>query len=305
MGRGLRVKLLPLYALYLSLIPHDFRFILYETISRNAMNSLSINAIASIALVTAFSFALAFFDFANTAIVLNTAGIFASLYYMNADPSEEQLANNSHATEKRNDTIELEHIESAKREFVLALIECKNNLNDIYTTQEDAVNILSMSFTSLQELVEVQSNAIQAQLHNMTQQIEKLSTEVAELASYDVSYASDAKQDINKTLQGIIAKAEADSVVADGLEKTAQQLEEHLRTAIRGLQFGDINGQNLQFTIASISFITEHIESLNFTNLNEITDELHEYLKKMKLRKSDNHNPVSATNMSAGDIDLF
>lgn len=269
------------------------------------MNSLSINAIASIALVTAFSFALAFFDFANTAIVLNTAGIFASLYYMNADPSEEQLANNSHATEKRNDTIELEHIESAKREFVLALIECKNNLNDIYTTQEDAVNILSMSFTSLQELVEVQSNAIQAQLHNMTQQIEKLSTEVAELASYDVSYASDAKQDINKTLQGIIAKAEADSVVADGLEKTAQQLEEHLRTAIRGLQFGDINGQNLQFTIASISFITEHIESLNFTNLNEITDELHEYLKKMKLRKSDNHNPVSATNMSAGDIDLF
>jgi methyl-accepting chemotaxis protein len=120
-----------------------------------------------------------------------------------------------------------------------------------------------------------------------------------------VSYVIAAKKEINEALLSIIAKAESDAQVTSGLELTATQLDEALGTAIRGLQFGDINGQNLQFTVSSIAFIREHIQKLSLDNAEETADELHEYLAAMKTRKSNNHNPVSATTMVAGDIDLF
>ena len=149
------------------------------------------------------------------------------------------------------------------------------------------------------------SDAIQGQLKNMTQQIEALTTEVGELASYDVSYVIDAKKEINDALLSIITKAESDAEVTSGLEETARQLEESLTSAIRGLQFGDINGQNLEFTAESLAFVRDHIERLDFENIEQIAQEIHEYLESMKSRKTSSHNPVSATSMDAGDIDLF
>jgi methyl-accepting chemotaxis protein len=149
------------------------------------------------------------------------------------------------------------------------------------------------------------SDAIQGQLKNMTQQIEALTTEVGELASYDVSYVIDAKKEINDALLSIITKAESDAEVTSGLEETARQLEESLTSAIRGLQFGDINGQNLEFTAESLAFVRDHIERLDFENIDQIAQEIHEYLESMKSRKTSSHNPVSATSMDAGDIDLF
>ncbi|WP_370545336.1 methyl-accepting chemotaxis protein [Glaciecola sp. MH2013] len=149
------------------------------------------------------------------------------------------------------------------------------------------------------------SDAIQARLKNMTQQIETLTTEVGELASYDVSYVIDAKKEINDALLSIIAKAESDAKVTMGLEETAHQLEVSLGEAIRGLQFGDINGQNLQFTAQSLEFIRDHIERLSFDNIDQVAQEIHDYLESMKARKTSSHNPVSATSMDAGDIDLF
>jgi methyl-accepting chemotaxis protein len=149
------------------------------------------------------------------------------------------------------------------------------------------------------------SDAIQAQLKDMSKQIEHLTTEVGELASYDVSYVINAKKEINLALLSIIAKAESDADVTNGLESTAHELENALGTAIRGLQFGDINGQNLQFTVSSIAFIREHIQNLSFDNADQTASELHDYLETMKSRKKNSHNPVSATSMVAGDIDLF
>ena len=388
------------------------------------MNSLSITAISAIALVVAICFALVIYDFAILAIILNTLGILASVYFLNAQEDsrdDTSVANAAHLTKTAAESVSLQHIEAIKQEFVPALRECETNLSDILSTQNDAVSTLSSSFTTLQELVHEQSetiqtlirtdssdeelysermrmfadntaitldkfiestvemsassmellervteiyksvpqvmkalkdidsiadqtnllalnaaieaaragehgrgfavvadevrslsnrssefsDAIQAQLKSMTQQIEELTNQVGELASYDVSYVIDAKKEINEALLSIISKAESDSHVTAGLEGTAHQLEESLGTAIRGLQFGDINGQNIQFTITSIEFIKEHIDNLSFDNVDTIASELHDYLETMKSRKANNHNPVSATSMVAGDIDPF
>lgn len=385
------------------------------------MNSLSIKAISAIVFIVAVCFTLVVYDFAMVALVLNTLGIVASVYFLNKPLEQGQVIDDTKEIQDTASLRSFEHVNAVKREFVPALNECERNLSDILSTQDDAVDTLSSSFSALQELVQVQSetiqklirtdcseeelysermrlfadntattldkfiqstiemsassmellervteiyssvpqvmkalkdidsiadqtnllalnaaieaaragehgrgfavvadevrslsnrssefsDAIQAKLKSMTQQIEELTKEVGDLASYDVSYVIDAKREINQALLSIISKAESDSNVTSGLEETAQQLSHSLDTAIRGLQFGDINGQNIQFTMRSIIFIKEHIEHLSFDNADTIASELHEYLETMKSRKADSRNPVSATSMVAGDVDLF
>lgn len=149
------------------------------------------------------------------------------------------------------------------------------------------------------------SDAIQSQLNAMSSQIEGLTSEVGSLASYDVSYVINAKKDINEALTSIIDKAEADSLVTTELDKVAHELETALSQAIRGLQFGDINGQNLVFTMNSVAFIKQQIASLSLTNISDTMTQLNDHVAKLQKRKQDNHNPVSATSMAAGEIDLF
>ncbi|MGB3727368.1 MAG: methyl-accepting chemotaxis protein [Glaciecola sp.] len=149
------------------------------------------------------------------------------------------------------------------------------------------------------------SDQIQAKLKVMSSQIEGLTSEVGNLASYDVSYVIDAKKDINKALNSIIEKAESDSVVTSGLEQVAHDLDIALSDAIRGLQFGDINGQNLEFTLNEIAYIREQIQRVSLHDLSATMDELNVHVKELQQRKADSHNPVSATSMQAGEIDLF
>jgi methyl-accepting chemotaxis protein len=149
------------------------------------------------------------------------------------------------------------------------------------------------------------SDAIQAQLNAMSTQIEGLTGEVGRLASYDVSYVIDGKKEINDALASIINKAEADSEITVGLERLSQDLDQALSQAIRGLQFGDINGQNLSFTLDTIATLRGHIEHLTPENIDQISEQMHDYLEKIQTRKRDKHNPVSATSMDSGDIELF
>jgi methyl-accepting chemotaxis protein len=149
------------------------------------------------------------------------------------------------------------------------------------------------------------SDAIQAQLKTMSEQIEGLTGEVGSLASYDVSYVIDAKKDINQAFAAIIDKAESDAKVTHGLEKAAYDLEQALSQAIRGLQFGDINGQNISFTLNTIKFVREQLQHLTPQNIEAIREEIHEFLEIARNRKRDINNPVSTNSMAAGDIDLF
>lgn len=149
------------------------------------------------------------------------------------------------------------------------------------------------------------SDAIQAQLNAMSIQIEGLTGEVGRLASYDVSYVIDAKKEINDALNSIIDKAESDAQITIGLERMSQDLDQALSQAIRGLQFGDINGQNLSFTLDTITTLRGHIEHLTPENIDQISEQMHDYLEKIQARKRDKRNPVSATSMNSGDIELF
>ena len=149
------------------------------------------------------------------------------------------------------------------------------------------------------------SDEIQARLKAMSSQIEGLTGEVGRLASYDVSYVIDAKRDINTALHSIIEKAESDAAIAGGLDHVASELEQSLSSAIRGLQFGDINGQNLAYTLNSISFMRQQIASLSLNNMAETTKEMQAHVERLKKRKHNTHNPVSAKNMTSGEIDLF
>ena len=85
----------------------------------------------------------------------------------------------------------------------------------------------------------------------------------------------------------------------------SHQLEDTLAGAIRGLQFGDINGQHLLFTKKSIGFINDQLKLIDDKNIDNLISETTAYLKTVRERKINVHNPVSASNMDSGDIDLF
>ncbi|TRY33496.1 chemotaxis protein [Aliiglaciecola sp. M165] len=149
------------------------------------------------------------------------------------------------------------------------------------------------------------SEGIQKQLTDISEQIETLTSEVGSLASYDVSYVIDAKKEIHRALESIIDKAESDADVTQSLEHLSQRLEISLGEAIRALQFDDINGQNLRFTQETLTFIREHLYMVTEQDINLIIDDFHAYLETIKARRYNEHNPVSSSNMDAGDLELF
>ena len=115
----------------------------------------------------------------------------------------------------------------------------------------------------------------------------------------------DAKLEIDSALKSIISKAESDSTVTGGLEQVAKDLEDNLNIAVRGLQFGDINGQNLDYTRENLVFIREQLSSVDTNNIDDIVRQVREQLATIDQRKQEKHNPVSADSMAAGDVDLF
>jgi len=149
------------------------------------------------------------------------------------------------------------------------------------------------------------SDGIQHQLNNISAQINEITEDVGNLASQDVSYVIKAKQEIQDALDHIINKAELDAKATRSLEKLSNQLEVAVNNAIRGLQFGDINGQNLEFVANTLVFLREHLEQVQAAEASAIAQEIHDYLTSIKERRYNKHNPVSASSMDAGDIELF
>lgn len=149
------------------------------------------------------------------------------------------------------------------------------------------------------------SEAVQKQLNSISDRITALTADVGKLASYDVSYVIAAKKDIHLALEKIVKKAESDATISSGLDALAHQLEDTLAGAIRGLQFGDINGQHLLFTIETLGFINDQLKVIDDKNIDNLISATSHYLKTIRDRKFNAHNPVSASSMDSGDIDLF
>lgn len=149
------------------------------------------------------------------------------------------------------------------------------------------------------------SDSIQKQLKMIGAQVEELTAEVGKAASQDVSYVIEAKKEIHNALANIIKKSESDSKITQDLDGIAKELEFALNNSIRGLQFGDINGQNLTYTSELIKFIAENLRHLDGENFNQLISELRDYLTNIRVNKVGQHNPVSSSSMDAGDIELF
>lgn len=90
------------------------------------------------------------------------------------------------------------------------------------------------------------------------------------------------------------------------LQGLASELEAAVHDAMRGLQFGDISVQSLQFTIDDIGLLSQALQQLQPIEIEnpsaDIERVMQEYLKKRSERL---HNPVSSSNMESGDVELF
>jgi methyl-accepting chemotaxis protein len=149
------------------------------------------------------------------------------------------------------------------------------------------------------------SDVIKKQVENIKGLVDKL-TETAEfVASQDISHVVEAKDHISKELKDIIRKAESDQVTTKQLEGIGQQLDDAINNAIRGMQFGDINGQHIDYTKDIVKFIIERLQQLEPENLEAFASELKAYQQALAQRGKTDHNPVSATSMQSGEIELF
>lgn len=150
------------------------------------------------------------------------------------------------------------------------------------------------------------SESIQAQIKAINEKISSLSGRIGELASYDVSYVIDAKKDINSALDRIIQKAEQDQKVTSGLKELAEQLDNALSDATRGLQFGDINGQNITYAIELIAILRNHMAELGDDDQRQAAlADFSAYLERLAAQRGTRHNPVSASSVDAGEIEFF
>ena len=142
-------------------------------------------------------------------------------------------------------------------------------------------------------------------MENIGVQIDELTQDVRTLAAQDTSYIITAKRDIQGELDAIIVKAESDANTTNELEGISGQLDSAIGSAIRGMQFGDINGQNLTYTQEMLTIVNEQLPLLGTNDIATVKKNLEELQSSMKNRSNLDHNPVSASSIDAGEIELF
>lgn len=149
------------------------------------------------------------------------------------------------------------------------------------------------------------SEQIQSRLKSMAEQIKALTIDIGKVASQDVSYVMESKKQVNSAVEQLIAKAEQNQVVAAEIEQNNAVLKRSLYDAIRGLQFGDINSQNLDYTAETIRSIEGWLSDMEKESVQHTVESLHSKLEDIKTWRKGRSNPVSASSMAAGDVDLF
>ena len=149
------------------------------------------------------------------------------------------------------------------------------------------------------------SVAIQTQLQKIQNQVTELTKSMESLAAHDVTYIMESKRNMQKVLAHIVEKAESDAEVTSRLDGLASSIENAIFGATRGLQFDDINRQNVEYTIETLNFISEHLETIKHTSFEDLEHVLKDRLEQIKIRSRERHNPVSQQDVDSGDIDLF
>jgi methyl-accepting chemotaxis protein len=149
------------------------------------------------------------------------------------------------------------------------------------------------------------SSLIKKELEKIRSQIEQLTHDAAAIASNDVSYVLDAKRDIHSALDNIILKSKEDSAVTIELDDVVKHLAVALNNSIRGLQFGDINRQNLIYTKDLLEFVNNQLKTANTESSNGLSEFLTKQSVNIRNRQQSITNPVSSSSITSGEVELF
>ena len=146
------------------------------------------------------------------------------------------------------------------------------------------------------------SGVITQQMSMIGEMITNLEKEARFVASIDLSQVTNKKDHIKGQLGLIAGKASQDLSVTEALSSLNTRFSATVGDAIRGMQFGDINGQNLEHTAGIISMITDQLDTHNISHLET---QMEDYKSQLVAKGQLDHNPVSASSMDAGDVELF
>ena len=89
------------------------------------------------------------------------------------------------------------------------------------------------------------------------------------------------------------------------VKKLTSEIKDFVNHSIRGMQFGDINAQNLQFCLDTLRFIREQIDEIGKEDLDIVINDIRDYLDVVSKRRNDQYNPVSSSNVEAGTVEFF
>ncbi|WP_052063370.1 methyl-accepting chemotaxis protein [Nitrincola sp. A-D6] len=150
------------------------------------------------------------------------------------------------------------------------------------------------------------SKTIQDNLNMMNVQISTLVDDVSRIASQDMSFILEAKKEVQGAIEHLMSKTEKDQQITQGMESISQELMTALFDAMRAMQFQDMSSQTIEHTTNEQRHLLVLAEVLKneHKNLDEksLRDSIVQFREDRQSRKS---NPVSASSMSSGDIDLF
>lgn len=145
---------------------------------------------------------------------------------------------------------------------------------------------------------------IQQQLRAIATAIEDLTKTVGDVASQDMSYVLQAKAEMQKISGNLIHKADKDQGITEAMEAQVSHLVSALHKAMRAMQFEDMSTQNMQYIIQRLDELLPLSDSLGHapTDFSQLEMALEKY-KTNALRNK--HNPVSASSVDSGSVDLF
>lgn len=145
---------------------------------------------------------------------------------------------------------------------------------------------------------------IQKQLRDIASAIDDLTRTVGDVASQDMSYVLQAKANMQEVSEDLIKSVDSNQGVTREIEQLVGRLVNALHNAMRALQFEDMSTQNIRHTLQRLEELIPIARSLSIpeNNFNQLTIELGKY-KHAGLRQK--HNPVSASSVDSGSVDLF
>lgn len=162
--------------------------------------------------------------------------------------------------------------------------QCVKDLNNVLTTQNDAVITLSNCFIKLQSIIASQNQILNSLISDVSGHIEANDRE-------------EKVQSAQHALQQLYAK--------ENLDYKNDKLALNIDDAIRSLQFGDINGQNIAFTVETLNLYNKILTDVSDSNDEVDMRSIKMQLVELQEQRLSGRNPVSAKNISAGEVELF